>query len=154
MRTRSRIIEKGSSLTLPKGSFKKEQGIDLRQDKMALQRLKEEAEKAKKELSSASSYEVNLPFITADSSGPKHMNMKLSRAKLALAGRGDRKAAIAEAIAFVACHDHPWWCCVLVLLVAAAFLRTRSLFPEQSLLGDGTWEICGNSRGFLDGGRF
>ena len=62
--------------------FKKEQGIDLRQDKMALQRLKEEAEKAKKELSSASSYEVNLPFITADSSGPKHMNMKLSRAKL------------------------------------------------------------------------
>ncbi|MCR9128947.1 MAG: molecular chaperone DnaK [Alphaproteobacteria bacterium] len=62
--------------------FKKEQGIDLRQDKMALQRLKEEAEKAKKELSSASSYEVNLPFITADASGPKHMNMKLSRAKL------------------------------------------------------------------------
>jgi molecular chaperone DnaK len=62
--------------------FKKEQGIDLRQDKMALQRLKEEAEKAKKELSSASSYEVNLPFITADSSGPKHLNMKLSRAKL------------------------------------------------------------------------
>ena len=62
--------------------FKKEQGIDLRQDKLALQRLKEEAEKAKKELSSASTYEVNLPFITADSSGPKHMNMKLSRAKL------------------------------------------------------------------------
>mgnify|MGYP001552065454 FL=1 len=62
--------------------FKKEQGIDLRQDKMALQRLKEEAEKAKKELSSASSYEVNLPFITADASGPKHMNMKLTRAKL------------------------------------------------------------------------
>ena len=62
--------------------FKKEQGIDLRQDKLALQRLKEEAEKAKKELSSASSYEVNLPFITADASGPKHLNMKLSRAKL------------------------------------------------------------------------
>ncbi len=62
--------------------FKKEQGIDLRSDKLALQRLKEEAEKAKKELSSASSYDVNLPFITADASGPKHLNMKLSRAKL------------------------------------------------------------------------
>ena len=62
--------------------FKKETSIDLRQDKLALQRLKEEAEKAKKELSSATSYEVNLPFITADASGPKHLNMKLSRAKL------------------------------------------------------------------------
>ena len=62
--------------------FKKENGIDLRADKLALQRLKEEAEKAKKELSSATSYEVNLPFITADASGPKHLNMKLSRAKL------------------------------------------------------------------------
>ncbi len=62
--------------------FKKEQGIDLRSDKLALQRLKEEAEKAKKELSSASSYDVNLPFITADASGPKHLNLKLSRAKL------------------------------------------------------------------------
>ena len=62
--------------------FKKEQGIDLKADKLALQRLKEEAEKAKKELSSASAYEVNLPFITADASGPKHLNIKLSRAKL------------------------------------------------------------------------
>jgi molecular chaperone DnaK len=62
--------------------FKKENGIDLRSDKLALQRLKEEAEKAKKELSSAASYEVNLPFITADQSGPKHLTMKLSRAKL------------------------------------------------------------------------
>jgi molecular chaperone DnaK len=62
--------------------FKKENTIDLRSDKLALQRLKEEAEKAKKELSSASAYEVNLPFITADASGPKHLNMKLSRAKL------------------------------------------------------------------------
>jgi len=61
--------------------FKKDQGIDLRKDKLALQRLKEEAEKAKKELSSTSSYEVNLPFITADASGPKHLTMKLSRAK-------------------------------------------------------------------------
>ena len=61
--------------------FKKDQGIDLKSDKLALQRLKEEAEKAKKELSSASSYEVNLPFITADASGPKHRNIKLSRAK-------------------------------------------------------------------------
>ncbi|MBO6795732.1 molecular chaperone DnaK [Maricaulis sp.] len=62
--------------------FKKENGIDLKADKLALQRLKEEAEKAKKELSSATSYEVNLPFITADASGPKHLNIKLSRAKL------------------------------------------------------------------------
>ncbi len=62
--------------------FKKEQGIDLRADKLALQRLKEAAEKAKIELSSASSTEVNLPFITADASGPKHLNIKLSRAKL------------------------------------------------------------------------
>lgn len=62
--------------------FKKEQGIDLRQDKLALQRLKEAAEKAKIELSSSSSTEVNLPFITADASGPKHLNVKLSRAKL------------------------------------------------------------------------
>ena len=62
--------------------FKKDQGIDLRSDKLALQRLKEEAEKAKKELSSTSQYEVNLPFITADQSGPKHLNIKLSRAKL------------------------------------------------------------------------
>ncbi|MEE4213061.1 MAG: Hsp70 family protein, partial [Parvularcula sp.] len=62
--------------------FKKDQGIDLRKDKLALQRLKEEAEKAKKELSSASQYEVNLPYITADATGPKHLNVKLSRAKL------------------------------------------------------------------------
>lgn len=61
--------------------FKKDQGIDLKADKLALQRLKEEAEKAKKELSSASQYEVNLPFITADATGPKHLNMKLTRAK-------------------------------------------------------------------------
>ena len=62
--------------------FKKDTGIDLKKDKLALQRLREEAEKAKKELSSASSFEVNLPFITADASGPKHLNMKLTRAKL------------------------------------------------------------------------
>jgi len=61
--------------------FKKEQGIDLRGDKLALQRLKEAAEKAKIELSSATQTEVNLPFITADASGPKHMTMKLTRAK-------------------------------------------------------------------------
>ncbi|HUF56971.1 MAG TPA: molecular chaperone DnaK [Thermohalobaculum sp.] len=61
--------------------FKKEQGIDLRSDKMALQRLKEAAEKAKMELSSGSQTEVNLPYITADASGPKHLTMKLSRAK-------------------------------------------------------------------------
>ena len=62
--------------------FKKEQSIDLREDKLALQRLKEAAEKAKIELSSTTSTEVNLPFITADASGPKHLNVKLSRAKL------------------------------------------------------------------------
>ncbi|MDP7342105.1 MAG: molecular chaperone DnaK [Alphaproteobacteria bacterium] len=62
--------------------FKKENGIDLRDDKLALQRLKEAAEKAKIELSSSSQTEVNLPYITADQSGPKHLNMKLSRAKL------------------------------------------------------------------------
>jgi molecular chaperone DnaK len=62
--------------------FKKEQGIDLRNDKLALQRLKEAAEKAKIELSSSVQTEVNLPFITADQTGPKHLNIKLSRAKL------------------------------------------------------------------------
>ncbi|MBE9486273.1 MAG: molecular chaperone DnaK, partial [Chloroflexi bacterium] len=62
--------------------FKKDQGIDLRSDKMALQRLKEAAEKAKCELSSSMETDVNLPFITADQSGPKHLNIKLSRAKL------------------------------------------------------------------------
>lgn len=62
--------------------FKKDQGIDLRQDKMALQRLKEACEKAKCELSSSVETEINLPFITADQSGPKHMNIKLTRSKL------------------------------------------------------------------------
>ncbi|HEX2923024.1 MAG TPA: molecular chaperone DnaK [Chloroflexota bacterium] len=62
--------------------FKKENGIDLRQDRMALQRLKEAAEKAKIELSSTMSTEVNLPFITADASGPKHLTMTLTRSKL------------------------------------------------------------------------
>ena len=62
--------------------FKKDQGIDLRSDKMALQRLKEAAEKAKMELSTALETDINLPFVTADASGPKHMNIKLSRAKL------------------------------------------------------------------------
>ena len=62
--------------------FKKDNGIDIRQDKLALQRLKEAAEKAKIELSSSTETEVNLPFITADQSGPKHLTIKLSRAKL------------------------------------------------------------------------
>jgi len=62
--------------------FKREQGIDLRRDKLALQRLKEAAEKAKIELSSAKETEINLPFITADAAGPKHLVMKLTRAKL------------------------------------------------------------------------
>ena len=62
--------------------FKKESGIDLRSDKLALQRLKEAAEKAKIELSSTSQTEINLPFITADKTGPKHINLKITRAKL------------------------------------------------------------------------
>ncbi len=62
--------------------FKKDQGVDLSQDKIAIQRLKEAAEKAKIELSSATETEINLPFITADASGPKHLNLKLTRAKL------------------------------------------------------------------------
>ena len=63
------------------GEFKKEQGIDLTKDKLALQRLKEAAEKAKIELSSATQTEINLPYITADASGPKHLALKLTRAK-------------------------------------------------------------------------
>jgi molecular chaperone DnaK len=62
--------------------FKKDQGIDIRSDKMALQRLKEAAEKAKMELSTSVETDVNLPFITADASGPKHLNLKITRAKL------------------------------------------------------------------------
>ncbi|HEX4872564.1 MAG TPA: molecular chaperone DnaK [Nevskiaceae bacterium] len=62
--------------------FKKEQGIDLRKDALALQRLKEAAEKAKIELSSTTQTDINLPYVTADASGPKHLNMKLTRAKL------------------------------------------------------------------------
>ena len=61
--------------------FQKEQGIDLRRDKLALQRLKEAAEKAKIELSSTTQTEINLPFITADQTGPKHLTIKLTRAK-------------------------------------------------------------------------
>jgi len=64
------------------GEFKKDNGIDLKSDKLALQRLKEAAEKAKIELSSATQTEVNLPFITADKTGPKHINIKLTRAKI------------------------------------------------------------------------
>jgi len=64
------------------GEFKKESGVDLKKDVLALQRLKEQAEKAKIELSSSQQTEINLPYITADQSGPKHLNMKLTRAKL------------------------------------------------------------------------
>ncbi len=64
------------------GEFKKDQGVDLKNDVLALQRLKEAAEKAKIELSSAQSTDINLPYITADASGPKHLNIKLTRAKL------------------------------------------------------------------------
>ena len=64
------------------GEFKKDQGIDMRNDKMALQRLKEAAEKAKMELSTSMETDINLPFITADASGPKHLNIEMTRAKL------------------------------------------------------------------------
>ena len=84
--------------------FQKDQGIDLRNDKMALQRLKEAAEKAKMELSSSMETDVNLPFITADANGPKHLNIKISRSKLeALVGdlldklEGPCKVAIEDA---------------------------------------------------------
>ncbi len=78
--------------------FKKEQGIDLRNDKLALQRLKEAAEKAKIELSSTTQTEINLPFITADATGPKHLTLKLTRAKFEslvddLVQRTDRRRA-------------------------------------------------------------
>ena len=62
--------------------FKKDSGIDLKTDKLALQRLKEAAEKAKIELSAAEQTDINLPFITADKTGPKHINLKMTRAKL------------------------------------------------------------------------
>lgn len=78
--------------------FKKDSGIDLKKDKMALQRLKEAAEKAKHELSSMNETEINLPFITADQSGPKHLNLRLSRSKLEalVADLIDRLAAPCE----------------------------------------------------------
>lgn len=63
-------------------NFKKEQGIDLSNDRMAIQRIREAAEKAKIELSSSSQTDINLPFITADASGPKHINMKMTRTQL------------------------------------------------------------------------
>lgn len=69
-------------ITFLADEFQKEQGIDLRKDSMALQRLKEAAEKAKKELSTLHETDINLPYITADASGPKHLNIKLTRAKL------------------------------------------------------------------------
>jgi len=71
--------------------FQKEQGINLRNDKLALQRLKEAAEKAKIELSSTTQTEINLPFITADQSGPKHLTMKLHARQVRGAGSGPRR---------------------------------------------------------------
>ena len=69
--------------------FKKDQGIDLSKDKMALQRLKEAAEKAKQELSTTMETEINLPFVTADASGPKHLTLRLSRARSSSSWSGD-----------------------------------------------------------------
>ena len=68
--------------------FRKDKGIDLSKDKMAMQRVREAAEKARIELDSKASTEINLPFITADSSGPKHLSLALTRAKLDESGRG------------------------------------------------------------------
>ena len=70
--------------------FRKDQGIDLSNDTLALQRIREAADKAKTELSSKASTEINLPFITADASGPKHLSMSLTRAKLDQLGRFGR----------------------------------------------------------------
>jgi molecular chaperone DnaK len=72
--------------------FKKDQGVDLGKDVLALQRLKEAAEKAKIELSSSAQTDINLPYVTADASGPKHLNIKLSRAKLEGPGRRPDRA--------------------------------------------------------------
>ena len=74
-------------------SSSKESGVDVRKDPLAVQRLKEAAEKAKIELSSSQQTDVNLPYITADASGPKHLNIKLTRAKLESAGRGPGQEA-------------------------------------------------------------
>ena len=72
--------------------FKKENGIDLRKDPMALQRLKEAAERAKKDLSQQTTTDINLPFITADASGPKHLQMSLTRGQVRAAGRAPDRA--------------------------------------------------------------
>ena len=74
------------------GEFKKDQGIDLGKDKMALQRLKEAAEKAKMELSTTTETEINLPFVTADASGPKHLNLEAQPREVRAAGGGPPRA--------------------------------------------------------------
>ena len=79
--TKEQVVE-GWDYFIKSDEFKKENGINLKTDKLALQRLKEAAEKAKIELSSAEQTEVNLPFITADKTGPKHIALKMTRAKL------------------------------------------------------------------------
>ena len=87
----------------------KDQGIDLRKDKMALQRLKEAAEKAKIELSTVMETEINLPFVTADASGPKHLLYKLSRAKFEqLVGRPHRRRASSRARRRLPTPARPW----------------------------------------------
>ena len=83
--------------------FKKDQGIDLSKDKMALQRLKEAAEKAKMELSTVQETEINLPFVTADATGPKHLDLKLTRAKFEAAG-GRHSSAVDRTMQAGACR--------------------------------------------------
>ena len=79
--TRSSWLDFDQRLSTHRHRFKKDQGVDLKNDVLALQRLKDSAEKAKVELSSGQQTEVNLPYITADQSGPKHLSMKVTRAK-------------------------------------------------------------------------
>ena len=76
------VTKQMNQVTQSLEDFKKENGIDLRKDAAAMQRIKDEAEKAKKELSSATETEINLPYITADADGPKHLELTLTRAKL------------------------------------------------------------------------
>ena len=107
--------------------FRRDHGIDLRQDQMALQRLKESAEKAKCELSSSASTEINLPFITADASGPKHLTATLTRAKLEelvedLSQRTTKPCdSYLKYLLFVAFFPH---------LVAGPIIRPRDLIPQ------------------------
>jgi molecular chaperone DnaK len=98
--------------------FKKEQGIDLTRDRLALQRLREAAEKAKIELSSTVQTEINLPYITADASGPKHMNLKLTRSKVRFPPRPAHEQSEAQARPCETDHMLRRCACVFAVRVA------------------------------------